>query len=78
MASSQVGAAPNIGDIIFYVLLAALVVIVVVLCFLFTKSKKFKLKEEIKAQLENKPYEPPQIIKVEQKEVKKLEDIDNF
>lgn len=71
-------ASPTKGDIIFYSLLAALVVVLVVIGILYTKSKKFKLKEEIKFQLENKEYEPPIIVKIEQKQVKKIDDVDGF
>lgn len=78
LANSQITAGISVGDIIFYIILATLLVVVVVLCFLYTKSKKFKMKEEIKTKLENQVYQPPQIIKVEQKQINKLDDFDNY
>lgn len=77
LIANQIAKSPTMQDIIFYVMLAVLVIVVVVICLLYTKSKRFKLKEELKFQMENKPYEPPTIITVEQKEFKGLDYLDD-
>lgn len=52
-------------DILFWVAFAVLILVVIFISFLFTKSKKFKLKQREKMIENDKTYTPPKIVKVE-------------
>ncbi len=54
----------SIKDIFFWVAFALLLLVVVFICFLFTKSKKFKLKQREKMIESDKTYAPPTVIKI--------------
>ena len=60
----------NVGNILFYILLAVLVVIVVVICLLFTRSKKFKVKMRENIIEKNPEYEAPRLVKIYDENVK--------
>ena len=54
----------SLKDIFFWVAFALLLLVVVFLCFLFTKSKKFKLKQREKMIESDKTYTPPAVINI--------------
>lgn len=54
------------SDIIFYVLLGVLLLATIIICAIFTKSKKFKMKKQEKEETIKKldAYKAPNIIEV--------------
>ena len=63
----------DIGNIWFYIFTIILIVTVVVICSLFTRSKKFKIKMREKMRESQKEYEPPLIVKIEEARVHRIE-----
>lgn len=55
----------DIGNIWFYIFTIVLIVAVVVICTLFTRSKRFKIRMREKLLKTQQEYEPPQLIVVE-------------
>ena len=55
----------SVKDILFWVAFAVLILVVIFISFLFTKSKKFKLKQREKMIENEKTYTPPKIVNVE-------------
>ncbi|MDY4592281.1 MAG: hypothetical protein SO434_02630 [Eubacteriales bacterium] len=62
--ASPLKAVESIGNIFFYILLAVLVAVVVIICVLFTKSNRFKVKMRESIIEKNPEYEPPRIVKI--------------
>lgn len=61
----------NVGDVKFYLIASVLVIVLFVMFFLFSKTKKFKMRkrEEIKSQKD--VYVNPRIIRVAKKDIDK-------
>ncbi|MGN0789109.1 MAG: hypothetical protein ACI4MY_04160 [Christensenellales bacterium] len=68
--ASPLKAVESIGNIMFYILLAVLVAVVVIICVLFTKSNRFKVKMRESIIEKNPEYEPPRIVKIYDEPVK--------
>ena len=56
----------SFNDIFFYIILGILVVVVFYLCFLYTRSDKYKIKKRKELEQTNIEYQPAKVIKVEQ------------
>ncbi|MGN0805266.1 MAG: hypothetical protein ACI4MS_07780 [Candidatus Coproplasma sp.] len=63
-------AVKSIGNIMFYLFLALLVVAVIVICVIFTKSNRFKVKMRESIIEKNPEYEPPRIVKIYDEPIK--------
>lgn len=61
----------NVGDVKFYLIASILVIVLFVMSFLFSKTKKFKMRkrEEIKSQKD--VYVNPRIIRVKKTDIDK-------
>ncbi|MGN0797334.1 MAG: hypothetical protein ACI4M5_03925 [Christensenellales bacterium] len=69
-------AVESIGNIFFYLLLAVLVAVVIIICVLFTKSNRFKVKMRENIIEKNPEYEPPRIVKIYDETIKDNRAID--
>lgn len=75
--ASPLKAVESIGNILFYILLAVLVAVVIVICVLFTKSNRFKVKMRESIIEKNPEYEPPRIVKIYDEPIKDKSEIDD-
>ena len=75
--ASPLKAVESIGNILFYILLAVLVAVVIVICVLFTKSNRFKVKMRESIIEKNPEYEPPRIVKIYDEAIKDKSAIDD-
>lgn len=75
--ASPLKAVESIGNILFYILLAVLVAVVIVICVLFTKSNRFKVKMRESIIEKNPEYEPPRIVKIYDEPIKDKSVIDD-
>lgn len=66
MLSAGIAPMPRLQfqDIIFYVVMTALIISVIFLCFLYTKSSKFKIKIRRVMEENKREYISPKVIKV--------------
>lgn len=55
---------PSSKDIFYWILFALLVLATIFICFLFTKSKRFKLKQRVKMMEDQARFKAPDIINV--------------
>lgn len=62
------------GDILFYIIVAALVVAVIAICIVFRRSKKFVIKERERAAELNKEIPPAKEIRVYDEEYVNIKD----
>ena len=62
------------GDILFYIIVAALVVAVIAICVIFRRSKKFVIKERERAAELNKEIPPAKEIRVYDEEYVNIKD----
>ncbi|MEG1535813.1 MAG: hypothetical protein RR416_02445 [Clostridia bacterium] len=60
----------NVGNIMFYLIIAGLVIAVSVIIVLFTKSERYKIKVREAYMEKNKEYQAPVVVKVFQDENK--------
>lgn len=74
--ASPLKAVESIGNILFYILLAVLVAVVIIICVLFTKSSRFKVKMRESIIEKNPEYEPPRIVKIYDETIKDKSAID--
>lgn len=54
----------TMGDIMFYIFAAALVIAVITICIIFTSSKKFKIRERARILEQKKEYIPAKEIRI--------------
>lgn len=65
--SSDLKPVDNMGDILFYILAAALVVAVIAICVIFSYSKKFVIRERERLIEQKKDYVPAKEIRISDK-----------
>lgn len=71
--SSDLKPVENMGDILFYILAAALVVAVIAICVIFSYSKKFVIRERERLIEQKKEYVPAKEIRISDKPDKRSE-----
>lgn len=61
----------SVGDIKFYIIASVLVVVLFVMFFLFSKTKRFKMRKREEINSQKDIYVNPKIIKVEKTDIDK-------